>query len=122
MAAKQGERAEVRNREPAGTSAFWARVLRAEGTSAIFSAPPLPMVKKKVDCQDCRYFKRAPYEASRTGCWFPDFMQAKQKDAFLQEQEVPGDHEKINLRGDCTKFEARQPKRSFWKRMLAGEF
>ncbi len=80
------------------------------------------MVQKKVECRDCRYFKEAPYDAPRTGCWFPDFMPQKQKDAFLKEQEIPGDHEKINLRGDCSAFSPRAPKRSFWRRMLAGEF
>jgi hypothetical protein len=80
------------------------------------------MVQKKVECRDCRYFKEAPYDAPRTGCWFPDFMPQKQKDAFLKEQEIPGDNEKINLRGDCPKWSPRAPKRSFWQRMLAGEF
>ena len=80
------------------------------------------MVKRKVECKDCRWFREAPYEAPRTGCWHPEFMQQKQKDAFLQQQEIPGNHEAINLRGDCAKFEARAPKLSFWKRMLAGEF
>jgi hypothetical protein len=80
------------------------------------------MVKKKVDCRDCRHFKRAPYEAPRTGCWFPEFMEQTQKDAFLREQEIPGEHEKLNLRGDCAKFEPRAPRRSFWRRMMAGEF
>jgi hypothetical protein len=80
------------------------------------------MVKKKVECRNCRYFREAPYEAPKTGCWHPEFMQQKQKDAFLQQQEIPGNHVQINLRGDCAKFEARAPKLSFWKRMLAGEF
>jgi len=80
------------------------------------------MVKKRVDCEDCRYLQRAPYEAPRTGCWHADFMQQRQKDAFLDEQQIPGDHEKINLRGDCPKFEPKGARLSFWKRMLAGEF
>jgi hypothetical protein len=80
------------------------------------------MVTKKVECRDCRYFKRAPYEAPRTGCWFPEFMQQTQKDAFLKEQEIPGDPETLNLRGDCAKFDARAPRLSILKRMLAGEF
>ena len=75
------------------------------------------MVMKKVDCRDCRHFKRAPYDAPRTGCYFPDFMVAKQKDAFLKEQEIPGDHRKINLRGDCPKFEAHAKKPSLWQRL-----
>jgi hypothetical protein len=89
----------------------------------MLSAPKgIPMVTKKVHCADCQHFRQAPYDAPRTGCYFPDFMPAKQKDAFLKEQELPGDHRQINLRGDCAKFEARAKPRSFWKRMLAGEF
>lgn len=80
------------------------------------------MVMKKVDCHDCKHFKQSPYEAPRTGCYFPDFMPQKQKDAFLKEQEIPGDHRKINLRGDCAKFEQRAPRKSFWKRLLTNEF
>lgn len=80
------------------------------------------MVTKKVDCLDCRWFKHAPYEASRTGCWFPEFMQQKQKDGFLKEQELPGDHRKINLRGDCAKFDQREKRRTFWQRLLSNEF
>jgi hypothetical protein len=80
------------------------------------------MVTKKVECRDCKHFREAPYTAPRTGCYHPDLMQQKQKDLFLKEQEIPGDHEKINLRGDCAKFEARAGKLSFLKRMLAGEF
>ena len=75
------------------------------------------MVTKKVDCRDCRYFRRAPYDAPRTGCYFPDFMVVKQKDAFLKEQEIPGDHRKINLRGDCAKFEPPAKKPSLWERL-----
>jgi len=80
------------------------------------------MVRKKVECRDCRHFLSAPYDAPRTGCWHPDNLQQRQKDAFLKEQEIPGDHRKINLRGDCAQHELREPRRSFWKRMLAGEF
>lgn len=91
----------------------------------MLSAPkgkPMVMVTKKVHCADCLHFKQAPYDAPRTGCYFPDFMPVKQKDAFLKEQEIPGDHRKINIRGDCPKFEARAKRRTFWQRMLAGEF
>ena len=80
------------------------------------------MVTKKVDCRDCRWLKLAPYEAPRTGCYFPDFMPGKQKDAFLKEQEQPGDHRKLNLRGDCAKFEQRTAKKGFWKKLLSNEF
>ena len=77
------------------------------------------MVKKKVDCRDCRHFRRAPYEAHITGCYHPEHMQAKQKDAFLKQQELPGDHRKINLRGDCATFEAKLPAPSIWRRLFA---
>jgi hypothetical protein len=92
----------------AGTAALARRILQV-------------MVTKKVDCADCRHFKRAPYEAPYTGCYHPELMVAKQKDMFLKQQELPGDHRKINLRGDCAKFEQRAKKRPFWRRLLAIE-
>jgi hypothetical protein len=76
------------------------------------------MSTNKVNCRDCTHFKAAPFEAPRTGCYFPDFMVVKQKDAFLKEQEQPGDHRKLNLRGDCAKFEPRAKKLSVWQRLL----
>jgi hypothetical protein len=42
----------------------------------------------------------------------------KQSDGFLLEQQVPGDHEKINLRGDCPKYEALPPPASPLQRFL----
>jgi len=80
------------------------------------------MVTKRVSCSDCTHFRQAPHEAPRTGCYLPEFMPVKQKDAFLKEQELPGDHRKLNLRGDCPKWEARPKKRSFWQRLMANEF
>lgn len=77
------------------------------------------MVAKKVHCEGCAHFKRAPEEAPLTGCWFPDFMQVKQKENFLKQQEVPGDHKKINMRGDCPKWEPRPRKPSLWQKLLA---
>lgn len=71
-----------------------------------------------VRCEDCVHFRRAPYEAPRTGCYHPDNMKVKQKEAFLDQQQQPGDHEKINLRGDCAQFEARPVALPFWKRLL----
>lgn len=79
------------------------------------------MVTTKVECRTCVHFREAPYQAPRTGCWHPDHMQQRQKDRFLAEQEIPGDHRKINLRGDCPKHERRPPKPSIWKRMFASE-
>jgi len=92
------------------------------GTTALAQRTSCEMVTKRVECRDCRYFKSAPYEAPYTGCYHPEFMVSKQKDAFLKQQELPGDHRKINLRGDCPKFEQRARKRSFWRRLLANEF
>jgi len=45
-------------------------------------------------------------------------MEQKQSDDFLTEQQVPGDPEKLNLRGDCPKFEQRPPRPSFLQRVL----
>ncbi len=74
---------------------------------------------KKVECKNCRHFRQAPYQAPRTGCWHPDFMVVRQKDRFLDEQQIPGDHRKINLRGDCPKYEPRASRPGLWKRLLA---
>ena len=72
----------------------------------------------KVACKDCRHFREAPYQAPRTGCWHPDHVVARQKEAFLDEQQLPGDHRKINLRGDCGQWERRAPRPSLLKRIL----
>ena len=53
----------------------------------------------KVHCKDCAHFKEGPWDATKTGCWHPDNMSMTQGAAFLDEQQEPGDHEKINLRG-----------------------
>jgi hypothetical protein len=74
---------------------------------------------KKVECKNCRHFRRAPYDAPRTGCWLPEFMVVKQKDRFLDEQQIPGDHRRINQHGDCPKYEARAARPGLWKRLLA---
>ena len=42
-----------------------------------------------------------------------------QKAGYLDEQQVPGDHRKINLRGDCEQFEARARKPSLLQRILS---
>ncbi|MCB9914764.1 MAG: hypothetical protein H6828_06385 [Planctomycetes bacterium] len=74
----------------------------------------------KHDCQTCLHFKRAPYEAPRTGCYHPDLMVSKQKDPVLDQQQLPGDHRALNLHGDCTKYEARPAQAPLWKRLLVG--
>ena len=74
---------------------------------------------KKVDCRDCVHFRSKPYEARVEGCYLEKNMPSKQKQAFLDEQQIPGNHEKINLRGDCPDFQARARKPSLWRRLLA---
>ncbi len=70
--------------------------------------PTLPATTPmtSVLCKDCSHFREAPYEANITGCWHPDNLQITQKEAFLDQQQQPGNHRKINLRGDCEQFEA----------------
>jgi hypothetical protein len=73
----------------------------------------------RISCTNCIHFRTAPYDAPRTGCWHKDNLVVKQKDAYLDEQQVPGDHRRINLRGDCAQFEARVPKLSLLKRLFS---
>jgi hypothetical protein len=75
-----------------------------------------------VECKDCRHFRRYPGDTPwkrKTGCYHPELMEQKQNDAFLKEQEVPGNHEKINLRGDCAKFEALAKRPSLVRRIAS---
>ena len=73
----------------------------------------------KVDCRRCVHFRSAPWEARREGCYLPANMPQRQKERYLDEQQIPGDHRKINLRGDCPDFQARPRKPSFLRRLLA---
>ena len=75
----------------------------------------------QVRCIDCVHFRSAPYQARIAGCFKDSNMPGRQKDAFLDEQQLPGNHEIINLRGDCPDFEAPPKKPSFIKRMFANE-
>lgn len=75
--------------------------------------------KHRVECRNCRFFRSAPYEARVEGCFLPDNMPAKQKAAYLDEQQIPGDHEKINLRGDCPDFQRRAARQAWWRRVLS---
>jgi len=73
-----------------------------------------------VECKDCIHFKRFPGGTTwkrKTGCYHPDHMEQKQSDEFLKEQEIPGNHAKINLRGDCSTFEPRPTKLSLLRRI-----
>jgi hypothetical protein len=74
---------------------------------------------KKVACKDCRHFREAPYQAPLTGCWHPDHMLVTQKEAFLDEQQAPGNHRKINLRGDCSTYEERERPPKLWQRIFS---
>ncbi len=77
------------------------------------------MTATKVVCRECQHFRSAPYEARLEGCYFPKNMVSKQKVAYLDEQQLPGDHEQINRNGDCPDFLARARKPSLWKRLWA---
>ena len=44
-------------------------------------------------------------------------MKVTQKEAFLQQQETPGNHAKINLRGDCGQYDAKPAKLTFLQRL-----
>ncbi len=72
----------------------------------------------KVYCKDCCWFKKAPYEVNLTGCWHSDNMKITQKEAFLDQQNQPGNHRKINLRGDCQQYEAAPARLSLLQRLL----
>lgn len=74
-----------------------------------------------VECKDCIHFEERPGDTPwkrKTGCYHPELMEQTQSEAFNREQEIPGDHEKLNLLGDCAKFEARPPRPSIFVRLL----
>ena len=71
----------------------------------------------KVLCKNCVHFREAPYSANITGCWHPDHMRVRQTDPVLDQQQIPGDHKRINLRSNCSTFEA-DPNRGGWFRRL----
>jgi hypothetical protein len=73
-----------------------------------------------VECKDCVYFARRPGDTvwkRKTGCYHPDNMEQTQSEAFLSEQEVPGDHRRINADGDCGQYEARPERPSLLVRL-----
>ncbi len=72
----------------------------------------------KHDCKKCAHFREAPWQAPRTGCWHPENKIMSQSAAFNDEQQQPGDHRKINLRGDCPQYEAKAPEPGFLERFL----
>lgn len=75
--------------------------------------------RPKAVCQRCVHFRSAPYEARLEGCYLPKNMPVRQQDRFLDEQQIPGNHKKINLRGDCPDFLERQARAPLWRRLLA---
>jgi len=75
-----------------------------------------------VECQHCVHFRKLPGDTvwkRRTGCYHPQNMEQTQSDFALKAQEIPGDHEKLNLRGDCPLYEARRRRGSLLSRLLA---
>ena len=72
---------------------------------------------QKVACPNCVHFRSRPYEAKFEGCYLEKNMVSKQKLMSLDEQQLPGDHVKINLRGDCPDYKARAKKPSLWQRL-----
>ena len=71
------------------------------------------------DCKNCLHFKEAPYGAAHTGCWHPDNLRVSQKEAFLDQQQLPGDHKARNFSGQCTLFEGRPSGKSLWQRIMS---
>jgi hypothetical protein len=74
-----------------------------------------------VECKDCIHFRKLPGDSTfrrRTGCYHPQLMEQKSSEPFNAAQDIPGNHELINLRHDCAKFEAR-PRKSAVARLLA---
>jgi len=74
-----------------------------------------------VDCKDCTHFVQRPGDTvwkRKTGCYHPQHMEQSQADGFLREQEVPGDHSRINADGNCSEFEARPARPSLLTRIV----
>ena len=86
------------------------------------SEPPIQSPPaQRVACSDCLHFRFFPYGTPwkrKTGCYHPDNMEQKQSEPFLKEQEVPGNHEKINARGDCPQFERKPRRPSLMERLV----
>ncbi|MEM7309725.1 MAG: hypothetical protein AAF682_23825 [Planctomycetota bacterium] len=72
-------------------------------------------------CDTCRHFRAAPYEAKQAGCYLPSNMEGKQKDDYLDEQQLPGDHEEINRKGDCADHAPRRSRSKFLTRLFSLE-
>jgi hypothetical protein len=75
-----------------------------------------------VECKHCKWFRALPGDTvwkRRTGCYHPQNMEQKLADRVLQAQEIPGDHEKLNLNRDCALFEAAPRRGSMITRLLS---
>lgn len=75
--------------------------------------------RPNLDCRTCVHFRSAPYETKFEGCYLEKNMVSKQKQACLDEQQLPGDHRKINRLGDCPDHRARAAQPSFWQRLIS---
>lgn len=75
------------------------------------------MSQPKVDCHTCQHFRGAPYESKFEGCYLEKNMVSKQKQACLDEQQLPGDHRQINRMGDCADHLPRAARPSLWQRL-----
>ena len=73
----------------------------------------------KVRCEHCIHVRSAPDEAKHAGCYLEKNMPSRQSDAFLDEQQVPGDHEAINRRGNCPDWQKRPSKVGFLSWLLS---
>lgn len=71
------------------------------------------------DCTRCRHLRTAPYQAKCTGCYHPTHLVGKQKDAYLDEQQMPGDHTQINRGGDCAEYEPLPGRLSLLRRLFS---
>lgn len=76
------------------------------------------MNRAKHECRNCVHFRSAPYQARLEGCYFEGNMKSKQKERYLDEQQLPGDHRVINRDGDCADFAAQAQPVSIWRRLL----
>ena len=73
----------------------------------------------KVYCENCIHFRSAPFEARLEGCYEPKLIGKKQKARFNDEQQLPGNHLKLNHKHDCEKYAARERKPSLWERLIS---
>jgi hypothetical protein len=75
--------------------------------------------EKRAVCQLCIHFRSAPYEARLEGCYLPKNMVSKQSARYLDEQQLPGDHEVINRLGDCPDYERRPARKGLLQRIFS---